>query len=35
MTDREMLLWFVLGTPAVLGFNVALILGFEFLHGAF
>ena len=35
MTDREMLTWFVVGTPIVVGFNIALALGFEFLRGIF
>jgi hypothetical protein len=35
MTDREMFIWFVVGTPIVVGFNIVLILCSEFLHGAF
>lgn len=35
MTDREMLTWFVVGTPVVVGFNIALALGFEFLRSVF
>lgn len=32
MTDREMLTWFVVGTPLIVGFNVALALVFEWLR---
>ena len=35
MTDSEMLTWFVVGTPIVVGFNITLILSFEFLRGVF
>lgn len=33
MTKREMILWGLVGTPALLGLNLATMLIFKVLHG--